>query len=84
MSNPLLLEIQLFAVGKSAYHQNEPPESKITELNLPVKVSSNFMFFSNSTFSEEKSEATRGTSSASRCYLRLLLYYIRLLDRNLR
>lgn len=29
MNNPLLLEIQRFAVGKNAFHREEPPEGKM-------------------------------------------------------
>lgn len=34
MNNPLLLEIQRFAVGKNAYHRDEPPDSEKKAKNI--------------------------------------------------
>lgn len=61
MNNPLLAEIQRFAVGKNAYHRDEPPESK-KKLKIKSGVSNycflDFFSCSNSVFGEAKFEAS--------------------------
>lgn len=66
MNNPLLVEIQRFAVGKNAYHREEIPESK-KNLEIFIRCILNlFSIFSNSIFGETELEASRRTSCAKR------------------
>lgn len=75
MNHPLLLEIQRFAVGKNAFHREEPPEGEFMNKMLEaIFDKENSSTSSDSDISEKEPQAPRRFASIERLNLRLLLH----------
>lgn len=65
MNHPLLLEIQLFAAGKSGFTRDEPPEGRKIFGNV-CDFFNNIFYSSDFNSCEKEFKTTRGTSSNQR------------------